>query len=121
MTAFQQFQKRMQQQVLAMWPDKLPPQLAGGSREQLERMMELVARFSTANPAELPADMPPVHRFFVDFGQRRYRDFVGLGTMLNKVHAEKSEEEFQAWLEKHVPTENREEARLAMQAAREGR
>lgn len=121
MTAFQEFQQKMQQQVLAMWPDKLPPQLAGKSREDLERLMQEVAKLSTLLDRDLPANLSPLHRFFLDFGRTRYRDLLQMGTMLLKVRGAASDAEFKSWLEKHIPAGNRDEAELAMRAVREAR
>ena len=70
------------------------------------------------NEADMPADLSPIHRFFVDFGRRRYRDLLDLRAMLIKVRESKTETEFTSWLAVNVVAPgNREEAELAMRGA----
>lgn len=118
-TAFDQFQQNLREQVLAMWPDKLPPELAGQSREDLKQLMDEVSKYANTTQGALPRSLSSTHRFFVDFGQRRYRDFLGLGAMLLKVRATKTDTEFKGWIAMNVAPAHREEVELAMRAAQE--
>jgi hypothetical protein len=118
-TAYNQYQKQMQERVLPLWPDRLPEELANKTRGELEQLMEEVAEFVGKKESELPEGMGPLHRMLVEQGRERYQRFLQMGSEGIQMREVMAEPNFLEWLSTKFSAEGRAQIELAMQAVQE--